>query len=111
LDYYQRLDAQLDAAFQRGEPIVVVGDFNTGNLIDAEKAAWVIGGGKPGVMTKNAKWAFAEKADAEKYIAANGGALSTFDQAMKASYEDMYTDTKMIREKRKMMKMHNHANQ
>ncbi len=90
---------------------IMVGDFNTGNLIDAEKATWVIGGSKPGVMTKNAKWAFTEKADAEKYIAANGGALSTFDQAIKASYEDMYTDTKMIREKRKMMKMHNHANQ
>jgi hypothetical protein len=29
---------------------------------------------------------------------------ATFDEAMKAAYEDMYTDTKMIREKRKMMK-------
>jgi len=27
------------------------------------------------------------------------------DEAMKASYEDMYSDTQMIREKRKMMKM------
>ncbi len=87
---------------------ILVGDFNTQNPIDAEKAFWVIGGNKPGVMTKNAKWAFEKKEDAEKFIAANGGALSTFDQAIKASYEDMYTDTKMIRDKRKMMKMHDH---
>ncbi|MBI5590005.1 MAG: nitrous oxide reductase accessory protein NosL [Deltaproteobacteria bacterium] len=83
---------------------LLVGDFNSKMLIDAEKAFWVIGGNKPGVMTKNAKWAFENKADAEKFIAANGGTLSTFDDAMKAAYEDMYADTKMIREKRKMMK-------
>ena len=55
-------------------------------------------------MTKKAKWAFENKADAEKFIAENGGSLSTFDEAMKATFEDMYADTKMIREKRKMMK-------
>jgi len=36
-----------------------VGDFKTKNLINAETAFWVIGGTKMGVMTKNAKWAFA----------------------------------------------------
>ncbi len=30
--------------------------------------------------------------------------LATFDDAMKATYESMYADTKMIREKRKAMK-------
>ena len=88
---------------------VLVGDYNTKALIDAEKATWVIGGSKMGVMTKNAKWAFAQKADAEKFIAQNGGKLATYDEAMKAAYEDMYADTKMIRDKRKMMKMeHKH---
>jgi copper chaperone NosL len=82
-----------------------VGDLNTGKLIDAEKAFWVIDPNKPGVMTRQAKWAFEKKNDAEKYIAKNGGSPTSFDQAMKATYEDMYTDTKMIREKRKMMKM------
>jgi nitrous oxide reductase accessory protein NosL len=80
------------------------GDFNSKKLIDAEKAVWVMGGNKPGVMTKQAKWAFENKADAEKFIAENGGSLSTFDEAMKATYENMYADTKMIREKRRMMK-------
>jgi copper chaperone NosL len=84
---------------------VMVGDYNTKTLMDAEKATWVIGGSKMGVMTRNAKWAFLQKGDAERYIAQNGGKLATYDDAMKAAYEDMYADTKMIRDKRKMMKM------
>ena len=84
---------------------IQVGDFNTKKLIDAETAFWVIGGNKPGVMTKQAKWAFGTKEDAEKFIMLNGGTLATFDEAMKAAYESMYADTKMIRDKRKKMKM------
>ncbi|MDQ1333289.1 MAG: copper chaperone NosL [Thermodesulfobacteriota bacterium] len=84
---------------------VQVGDFNTKKLIDAETAFWVIGGNKPGVMTKQAKWAFGSKEDAEKFIMLNGGTLATFNETMKAAYESMYADTKMIRDKRKMMKM------
>ena len=57
------------------------------------------------VMTRRSKWALGVKKDAEKFIEQHGGALVTFDEAMKASYGDMYADTKMIREKRKMMKM------
>ena len=83
---------------------IEVGDYRTKKLIDAEKAVWVIGGSKPGVMTKRAKWAFESKADAEAFINDNGGKPASFDEAIKASYEDMYADTKMIREKRKMMK-------
>ena len=82
-----------------------VGDYNTKKLIDAEKAFWVIGGSKTGVMTKRAKWAFGKKEDAEKPISENGGNLAVFDEALKSAYEDMYQDTKMIREKRKMKKM------
>jgi len=82
-----------------------VGDYGTKNLIDAEKALWVIGGSKMGVMTRRAKWAFDKKEDAEKFTKENGGDLAAFEQAMKAAYEDMYQDTKMIRERRKMRKM------
>jgi nitrous oxide reductase accessory protein NosL len=85
--------------------IIEVGDYNSKQLINAEKAYWVIDGSKPGVMTKQAKWAFAKKEEAEKFIKENGGTLATFDEAMKAAYESMYADTKMIREKRKMKKM------
>jgi nitrous oxide reductase accessory protein NosL len=84
---------------------ILVGDYNTKKLIDAEKASWVMGGNKMGVMTKRAKWAFESKADAEKLIQENGGQAAGFEQAIKAAYEDMYEDTKMIRERRKMRKM------
>jgi copper chaperone NosL len=83
---------------------IQVGDYNHKGLIDAETAVWIIGGNKPGVMTKNAKWAFANKADAEKYRQENGGRMATFDEALEAAYKDLAADTKMIREKRKMMK-------
>ncbi len=81
---------------------IQVGDFNTKKSIDAEKAVWVIDGSKMGVMTKRAKWAFEKNEDAEAFKSANGGDIAGFDEAMKAAYEDMYTDTKMIRERRKM---------
>ncbi len=84
---------------------IFVGDFNDKKLIDAEKASWIIGGNKMGVMTKRAKWAFEKKEDAEKFKKENGGDLASFEQTVKAAYEDMYVDTKMIRERRKMKKM------
>ena len=83
---------------------IQVGDYNTKNLIDAEKAHWVIGGKKMGVMTKRAKWAFEKKGDAEQFIKAHGGNLATFEEAIQAAYSDLYQDTKMVREKRKKMK-------
>ncbi|AAR34123.1 nitrous oxide reductase accessory protein NosL [Geobacter sulfurreducens] len=84
---------------------IMVADYSTKQLIDAEKAYWVIGGSKQGVMTRNAKWAFAAKDAAEAFIKENGGRPASFDEAIKSAYEDMYSDTKMIRDKRKQMKM------
>jgi nitrous oxide reductase accessory protein NosL len=81
-----------------------VADYNTKELINAETATWVIGGKKLGVMTRNAKWAFAKKEDAEKFRLENGGHVSGFDETLEAAYKDLGNDTKMIREKRKMMK-------
>ena len=43
---------------------MLVGDYATKELVDAQKALWVIGGKQAGVMTRQAKWAFAEKAAA-----------------------------------------------
>jgi len=84
---------------------IEVGDYISKKLIDAEEAYWVIGGSKPGVMTKQATWAFANKVYAEKFIREHGGTLATFDGAINAAYESLYADTKMIREKRKLKKM------
>ncbi len=83
---------------------VMVADYGSKKLIDAEKAIWVIGGSKPGVMSKRAKWAFEDKTDAEAFVKENSGVIATFEEAVKSAYEDMYHDSKMIREKRRMRK-------
>jgi nitrous oxide reductase accessory protein NosL len=95
---------ELALSIDKTPKTVWVADYPSKKLIDAEKAAWVIGGGKPGVMTKRAKWAFENKADAESFMKENGGAIASFDEAIKMAYEDMAQDTKMIREKRTMKK-------
>jgi copper chaperone NosL len=80
---------------------IKVGDFNAKQLIDAETAFWVIGGNKPGVMSRTGKWAFEKEGDAQNFIKSNQGKLASFEEAMKMAYEDMSEDTKMIRERRK----------
>ncbi len=98
--------AALDLALNldKAPKAIRVADYNTKELINAETATWVIGGKKPGVMTRNAKWAFAKKEDAEKFSLENSGRIAGFDEALEAAYKDLASDTKMIREKRKMMK-------
>jgi copper chaperone NosL len=85
-----------------------VGDYASKKLIDAEIAIWVLGGDQMGVMTKRAKWAFEDLADAQNFIKEHGGMLATFDQAIKATYEDMYHmyhDTRTTYERQKMKLM------
>jgi len=84
---------------------IMVGDYSTKKLIDAEKATWVIGGDQMGVMSKRGKWAFEDKAAAEAFIKQHGGQLADFDAVIKAAFDDMASDTMMIRERRKAMKM------
>jgi copper chaperone NosL len=84
---------------------IKVADFNGKQLIDAEKAFWVVGGNKPGVMSKHGKWAFEKKDAGESFMKNNQGKNASFEEVMKMAYEDMYDDTKMIREKRKMKRM------
>jgi copper chaperone NosL len=98
--------AALDLAANMGRApkTISVGDYNTKELIDAEKAFWVIGGSKMGVMSDRAKWAFKTEADAAAFVKEFGGTQATFEMAMKAAYEDMYQDTKTIRKRRAMMK-------
>jgi hypothetical protein len=68
---------------------VKVADYGTKELVDARSAAWVAGGKVRGVMTGVPKWAFASKADAKAFIAENGGKLSTFDKALRASTKEV----------------------
>lgn len=83
---------------------IQVGDFNTKELIDAEAASWVIGGDRMGVMTKQAKWAFASEDAAKAFIKEHGGQMASFGASMEETFKDMYDDTNMIRKKRKMMR-------
>ncbi len=73
----------------RGVKSIEVADRDTRTLMDAEKAYWVIGGNKPGVMSKTAKWAFAEKKDAEKFLKEHGGRLASFKEALGAASQEV----------------------
>ena len=66
-----------------------VADYTTKKLTDAKTASWVIGGSKKGVMTPVAKWAFADKKDADAFIKANGGKPATFDEALTAAEKEL----------------------
>lgn len=94
----------LAITLDRTPTAIWVADMPSKKLVNAETAAWVVGGTKSGVMTSRGKWAFADKGAAEAFAKENGGSVLGFDGAIKAAYEDMYQDNKAIREKRKMMK-------
>ena len=99
--------AAIDMALHTDKPIrnITVGDFDTKKQIDANQAYWVIGGDIVGVMTVRAKWAFAVKPRADKFIETHGGRAATLREVIKAAFEDMYLDTHMIRKNRKLIKM------
>jgi nitrous oxide reductase accessory protein NosL len=65
-----------------------VADRDSRQLIDAENAVWTIGGTKRGVMTMRAKWAFATREAAQKFVAAHGGSIATWHEALAAAQED-----------------------
>ncbi len=61
---------------------LLAADYYSKKLIDAGKATWVVGGDKQGVMTATPKWAFESREGAGRFIAANGGKVATFDEAL-----------------------------
>jgi copper chaperone NosL len=81
----------IDMRESKGKEVksIQVGDYNTKKLIDARTAAWVIGGSKRGVMTQVAKWAFADRKDADAFIKQYGGKPATFDDALKATEKEL----------------------
>ncbi|HTG02127.1 MAG TPA: nitrous oxide reductase accessory protein NosL [Nitrospirota bacterium] len=78
---------------------ILVADYGSRHLIRAKTAFWVIGGDRGGVMTLRAKWAFANESDAAAFIRDHGGRQATYDEALKATFEDMYTDIKAVRQR------------
>jgi len=77
--------AELQLAGDKQVRSLMVADYSTKELLDANTATWVIGGRKSGVMTALAKWAFAREEDARRFVEENGGVVSSFDQAMKSA--------------------------
>jgi nitrous oxide reductase accessory protein NosL len=86
---------------------ITVGDFNTKKQIDAEAANWVIGGNLTGVMTARAKWAFENRESADAFISKHGGRPATFTEALRAAFDDMYSDILMIRKKCQLIQIRN----
>lgn len=84
---------------------ITVADYDTHKQINADRAFWVIGGEIMGVMTARAKWAFATREGADNFIKKHGGRSATFGEVIKAAFEDMYQDTLMIRQKRKLLNL------
>ena len=87
---------------------ITVADYNTKKQIDAYKAYWVIGGDLPGVMTTNAKWAFAKHDDAVAFVKEHGGRLAVFEEVIRTAFVDLYEDTMAVKRK-KMMQKKEHA--
>ena len=96
------MSLEFSNAIDRVPKQILVGNYVSQELIDAEKATWVLGGDRQGVMTARAKWAFSDRAIAETFIKNHGGEIVDFDQAMKASYEDMYQNTRKMRTMKEM---------
>lgn len=65
-----------------------VADRDTRELVDAETAAWVMGGRKRGVMTPVPKWAFATKAGAEAFVREYGGEIVPWPAALDAARKE-----------------------
>jgi len=99
-------DAAVDLSQSISKSIktIWVADYNSRSLIDAEQAAWVVGGDLPGVMSGTSRVAFATKEDAAAFQKEHGGELASFDEAIDHTFDEMWKDIKMIREKRAKMK-------
>ncbi len=80
---------ELDANPGKTVKTLLVADRETRTLLEAEKAVWVMGGKKRGVMTEQPKWAFQSKEGAEAFIKVNGGTSSTWAEALAAAREEI----------------------
>jgi nitrous oxide reductase accessory protein NosL len=78
----------LEANRERRVKSLLVADRDTRSLINAETAAWVMGGKKRGVMTQRPKWAFSDKTAAQAFIDANGGTIASWSDVLAAARED-----------------------
>jgi len=79
---------EMNGNSQRQVKSLLVADRNTHTLIDAEKAYWVMGGKKRGVMTERPKWAFATPEAARAFVSSYGGAQINWESALASAQEE-----------------------
>lgn len=60
------------------------------NVLDAEKAFFVVGSSAPGTMTRKSKIAFSSKDDAWKFAAKYGGIVTNFEGALSEAKMDVH---------------------
>lgn len=84
--------SEIDSNSQRALKTLLVADRNSHMLINAEKAYWVMGGGKRGVMTLRPKWAFGIDTAAREFVKSSGGKMVGWEEVLAAAREDAMSD-------------------
>ena len=85
---------ELDTNQGRTVKSLLVADRDSRTLVEAEKAIWVLGGEKRGVMTEQPTWAFQSTEGAEAFIKTNGGKIVTWVEALAAAREELSRKTR-----------------
>lgn len=93
------------------EPKMILGpDYAAGQdprpLSSVDKLIYLIGADLKHAMTKRSKHSFALEATAKEFQLKHGGALETFDVALRETYLDMASDVSMIRKNRAERRKH-----
>ncbi len=82
---------------------IKVVDVTSLKFIDAKNATYVVGSSVKGTMTMKSKYAFANKADAQKFAKKFGGEVVSFDKAYAIASKAFAKEKKMISKKQAMM--------
>jgi nitrous oxide reductase accessory protein NosL len=72
----------MDANKARALQSLLIADRDTRALIDVEKAIWVVGGTKRGVMTQRPAWAFASRTAADAFMRSYGGEIAAWSDVL-----------------------------
>jgi len=104
------LAVSLSLNLDRGPKAIYAADFGSTDavkpLVEVDQASYLIGSGLKGTMSMKSKMAFASKEAAASAQSQQGGELGSFDDALRAAYLSMYSDTMMARKKRAERRKH-----
>jgi len=82
---------------------IKVVDVTSLKFTDAKNATYVVGSSVKGTMTMKSKYAFANKADAQKFAKKFGGEVVSFDKAYAIASKAFAKEKKMISKKQAIM--------